>query len=67
MWEVPTETQQSQDMTNNIIDKISKPELAQYLHASIFIPTTAILLKAIKQGFPEDFASTQRKAYQDAS
>ena len=29
----------------------TKPELAQYLHAALFIPTTAILLKAIKQGF----------------
>ena len=29
----------------------SKPELVKYLHAEIFSPTTAILLKAIKQGF----------------
>ena len=36
---------------NNILAQTSKPELDQYLHAALFSPTTASLLKAIKQGF----------------
>ena len=51
MWEVPQYTQQSEAVINNVLDQISKPELAQYLHASLFRPTTASLLKTIKQGF----------------
>ena len=51
MWEVPLETQKSEAVINNIMAYTSKPEQAQYLHASLFIPTAASLLKAIKQGF----------------
>ena len=50
MWEVPLETQQSEAVINNIMDQTTKPELAQYLHAALFIPTTASLIKAIKKG-----------------
>ena len=38
-------------MVNDILAKTSKPELAQYFHASFFSPTTENILKAIKQGF----------------
>ena len=51
MWEVPLETQQAESMTNNIMEQTSKPELAQYLHAALFSPTKASLVKATKQGF----------------
>ena len=51
MWEVPLETQKSEAVINNIMAYTSKPEQAQYLHASLFIPTATSLLKAIKQGF----------------
>ena len=51
MWEVPLGTQQSEYVVHNIMEQTSKPELAQYLHAALFIPTTASLLKAINQGF----------------
>ena len=44
------ETQQSEAVTNNFMTTY-KPELAQYLHGEIFIPTTSILIKAIKKGF----------------
>ena len=33
--------------------KTSKPKLSQYLHAALFSPTTARILKAIKQCFPK--------------
>ena len=51
MWEVPLETKQSEAVPNNILDQTTKTELAQYLHVELFIPTTASLLKEIKQGF----------------
>ena len=51
MWEVPLGTQQSETVANNILGKTPKPELAQYLHAALFSPTTKILIKAIKQSF----------------
>ena len=51
MWEVPLGPQQSKNVVNNILAQTSKPELAQYLHAALFIPTTKNLLKATKQGF----------------
>ena len=43
--------QQSENVVNNIMEKTSKPELAEYLYAALFIPTTASLFKEIKKGF----------------
>ena len=51
MWEVPLGPQQSENVVNNILAQTSRPELSQYLHAVLFSPTKATLLKAIKQGF----------------
>ena len=51
MWEVPLGTQQSENVVNNILAQTSKLELAKYLHAALFSPTTASLLKEIKQVF----------------
>ena len=51
MWEGTLETQQSESVTNKIMSQTTKPELAQYLHASLFVPTTASLLKAMKNKF----------------
>ena len=51
MWEVTLETQQSETMVNNIMAHTNKPELSKYLPAALFSPTTARLLKVIKQGF----------------
>ena len=45
MWGVPLGPQQSENLVNNILEKNSKPELAQYLHASLFSPTTSIILR----------------------
>ena len=50
MWEVPLGPQQSKNVVNNIMAQTSKPELAKYLHAAIFSPAIASLLKAIEQG-----------------
>ena len=50
MWEVPLGPQQSENVVNKILAQTSKPELANYLHAALFSPTTASLLGAIKQG-----------------
>ena len=50
MWEVNLGPQQSENVVNNILSKTSKPEPAKYLHASLLIPTTASVTKAIKQG-----------------
>ena len=50
MWEVSLKRQQSEAVTINIMDQTTKPELAQYLHAALLSPTTARLLKEIKQG-----------------
>ena len=36
---------------NDILDQTTKPELAQYLHAVLFSPTKASLIKAIRKGF----------------
>ena len=51
MWEVPLESQQSENLVNNIMSQTSKPELARYLHAALFISTAASILREIKQGF----------------
>ena len=51
IWGVPLGTQQSENLVNNIMAQTSKPELAHYLHAALFSPTTASFLKAIKQVF----------------
>ena len=61
MWEVPLETQQSEAVTNNIMDQTYKPELLQYLHAALFSPTTASLLKTIKQVFLQNFPGLTEK------
>ena len=52
-WNVGSypEKKQSEAVTNNIMSQTTKPELAQYRHISLFIPTTGSLLKSIKQGF----------------
>ena len=49
MWELPLETEQSEAVTNNILAQTTKPKLSQYIHASLFNPKTASLLKTIKQ------------------
>ena len=51
MWGVPLDTQQPAAVINKIMAQTSKPELSQYLHSALFIPTKAMLIKAIKQGF----------------
>ena len=51
IWEVPLKTQQPASEINNIMAQTSKPELEQYLHAALFSPTTASLIKAIKKVF----------------
>ena len=51
MWEVTVESQQLNVLVNNILAQITKPELAQYFHATLFIPTTTSLLGAIRMGF----------------
>ena len=48
MWEVPLGPQQSENVVNNLLVEKLKPELANYLHAELFIPTIASLLKVIK-------------------
>ena len=51
IWKVPLETQQSKIAVKHIMSQTTKPELAQYFHATPFIPTQTSLLKAIKIGF----------------
>ena len=51
IWEVPMGPKQPENVVNNILAQTSKPESAQYLHASLFSPTTASLLRAIKKYF----------------
>ena len=51
MWEVSLKIKQLESTTNKILDQKNKPELAQYLHAELFSPKIASLLKSIKQGF----------------
>ena len=48
MWEVTLGPKQSENVVNNILAQISKPELAKYLNAELFSPTTASIIKAIK-------------------
>ena len=57
MREVPLKTRQSEVAENNILAQTTKPKLAQYFHATLFSPTTARLLKAIKQGFLNTWSS----------
>ena len=38
IWEVPLETQKSEVVANNILAQTTKPELAQYVHVTIFSP-----------------------------
>ena len=64
MWEFPLGPQQEENVLNNILEQTSKPELSQYLHASLFSPTTSIILREIKR-FPEDVAGPHRKNYQE--
>ena len=49
MWEVPLGTQKPENVVNNILAQTSKPKLAQNLHAKLFSPNTASLLKEIKK------------------
>ena len=51
MWEVPLETKKSEIAENKILAQKTKPELAQYFHATLFILTTTSLLREIKLGF----------------
>ena len=48
-------------MVNNILAQTSKPELAQYLHAALFISTKTSLLKAIKRGFLKTWTGLTEK------
>ena len=48
---MPLGLQQPENVVNKILAQTSKLELAQYLHALLFSPFTASLLKATKQGF----------------
>ena len=66
MWKVTLETQHTKVVANHILSQTNKPELAQYLHVELFIPTAASLLKEVKQGFPEELAITHRKSHQEA-
>ena len=61
MWEVSLGPQQYKNLVNNILEENSKSELAQYLFASLFIPTAAILLKAIKQCFLKTWTGLTEK------
>ena len=61
MWEVPLENQQSETETNKILEQSSKPELSQYLHAALYIPTKTSLLKDIKQGFLKTWPGLTKK------
>ena len=61
MWEVPLGSQQSENVVNNIMAQTSKPELAQYLHAALFISTTESLLKATKKSFLETWPGLTEK------
>ena len=64
MWEVPLETQQTASVINKILAQTSKPELSQYLHAALFIPTTASLIKAIKYVFLKTLTGLTKKLVQ---
>ena len=60
MWKVTLETQQSEMVANGILAQTTKPELTQYLHAAIYVPTTASLLGTNKTRFSQDLARTHR-------
>ena len=64
-WEVNLGTQQSENIVHNILAQTSKLELAQYLHAGLFSPTAASLLKAIKQGFLKTWPGLTKKTHQE--
>ena len=51
MWEVTLEQQQSKPVVNSILSQTTKPELAQYFHAALFIPPEIGTLNKIKKGF----------------
>ena len=61
MWEVTLGPHQSENVVNNVMAQTSKPELDKHLYAALFIPTTASILKVIKQRFPEYLARSHRK------
>ena len=61
MWEVPMETKQPSALINNIMSQKSEPELAQYLHAALLIPTTEILANVIKQGLLKTWQGLTKK------
>ena len=61
MWEVPLGPQKPENLVNNILVQTSKPELSQYLHASLFGPTTASLVKETKQGFLNTWPGITKK------
>ena len=50
MWVLTQETEKSEAVTNKILSQTSKPELAYYLHASLFSPTFESFIKTTKQG-----------------
>ena len=61
VWEVPLETQQLAAEINSVLAQTSKPELAQYLHAALFSPTTASIFKSFKQGFLKNWQGLTKK------
>ena len=61
MLEVPLKTQQPSNVINKIIAQTSKLELAHYLHAALFISTTASLIKDIKQGLLKTWPGFTKK------
>ena len=61
MWEVPLVTRQSETVVNNMLAQKCKLELAYYLHAALFSPTTESILKSIKQGFLKMWLSLTEK------
>ena len=58
---VPLDTQQSESVINNIMAQTSKPELAHYLHAALFIPTKSSILKATKHVFLKTWPGHTKK------
>ena len=51
MLEVSLDIQQPAAVINYIMVQTSKPELPQYLHAALLIPTAASLIKTTKESF----------------
>ena len=64
MLEVPLETQQTASVINKILAQTSKPELSQYLHAALFSPTTASLIKDINYVFLKTLTGLTKKLVQ---